>query len=331
MPPAAPPARPRVLLLSPIHSAGMAILQRGCDVACIDETRPETLYPALADADIAIVRLRLPQDAFEHAPRLLGAIRHGAGVDLIPVEEATRHGIVVAYVPGVNANTVAEYCVAQMLNLGRQLFRIDATLRDQGWDVARGLGEHARDLTGKTAGIIGVGNIGRRLAEILHGAFGMTVLGYQRHLDALPVHVQGVALPELFARSDYIALACPLTEETRGLVSRTLLAQMKPGACLVNVSRGAVIDEAALIDALRSERLGGAALDVFIEQPLPAGHPLWTLPNVLLTPHLAGGSMDSSRAVSVRAAEQALQILAGEPPQHFYNTEVWERARARRR
>jgi len=325
------PERAKVLLVNPTHAEGLALLERSCDVTCIRDTRPDVLRPALADADIAIVRLRLPDDAFDHAPRLLGAIRHGAGVDLIPVEQATRHGIVVANVPGVNSNTVAEYCVAQMLNLSRRLVRIDSTLRSKGWDVARPMGEQARDLAGKTAGIVGVGNIGGRLAEILHAAFRMSVLGHQRHLDALPSYVRGCTLAELFAESDFIVLSCPLTNETRGLVSRELLAGAKAGACIVNVSRGAVIDDAALIEALRAGRLGGAALDVFVEQPLPANHPFYSLENVLLTPHLAGGSMDSTRAISIRAAEQALQILAGEKPRHFYNPEVWEQARARRR
>ena len=325
------PSRAKILLVNPTHPDGLALLRRTCDVTCIRDTRPDILRPALADADIAIVRLRLPDDAFDHAPRLLGAIRHGAGVDLIPVEEATRHGIVVANVPGVNSNTVAEYCVAQMLNLSRGLIRIDSTLRTKGWEVARPMGEQARDLSGKTAGIVGVGNIGGRLAEILHSAFRMTVLGHQRHLDALPSYVTGCSLPDLFAQSDFVVLSCPLTSETKGLVSRELLAGVKPEACIINVSRGAVIDDAALIDALRAGRLGGAALDVFVEQPLPVNHPYYSLENVLLTPHLAGGSMDSTRAISIRAAEQALQILAGKKPRHFYNPEVWERARARRR
>ena len=326
-----PSARAKVLLVNPIHAAGMAILEPTCDVTCVNDARLETLRPVLADSEVAIVRLRLPDNAFEHAPHLLGAIRHGAGVDLIPVEQATRHGIVVANVPGVNANTVAEYCVAQMLNLSRRLVRIDATLRSKGWDAARPLSEEARDLSGKTAGIIGVGHIGGRLAEILHAAFRMTVLGHQRHLDTLPAYVKGCTLPKLFAQSDFIVLSCPLTNETRGLVSRELLAAIKPGACIINVSRGAVIDDAALIDTLRAGRMGGAVLDVFVEQPLPTNHPYYGFDNVLLTPHLAGNSMDSTRAISIRAAEQALQILAGEKPRHFFNPDVWESARARRR
>lgn len=326
-----PSARPKVLLVNPIHAAGMELLQPHCDVACIRSTQPDVLRPALAEADIVIVRLRLPEDAFEHAPKLIGAIRHGAGVDLIPVEQANRHGIVVANVPGVNANSVAEYCVAQLLNLARRLPRIDATLRARGWDAARALADGARDLTGKTVGIVGVGNIGGRLAEILHLGFRMNVLGHRRCLDALPAYVTGCSLPDLFARSDFIVLACPLTKETRGLVSRELLAAVKPGACIVNVSRGAVIDDDALIEALRAGRLGGAALDVFVEQPLPAQHPYFGIESVLLTPHLGGNTMDSSRGISVRAAEQALQILAGEKPRHFYNPEIWETARARKR
>lgn len=324
-------ARAKILLVNPMHADGLKMLEPTCDVSLVTNARLETLRPLLADADLAIVRLRLPNGVFEHAPRLRGAIRHGAGVDLIPVEEATRHGIVVANVPGVNANTVAEYCVAQMLNLCRRLTRLDAALRTKGWDAARPMADGSRDLTGKTVGIVGVGNIGGRLAEILHTAFRVRVLGNQRRLDALPSYVTGCALPELFAQSDFIVLACPLTNETRGLVSRELLAGIKPGACIVNVSRGAVIDDAAFIEALRAGRVGGAALDVFAEQPLPANHLFYGIDSVLLTPHIAGNSMDSTRAISIRAAEQALQILAGEKPQHFYNPEVWERARARQR
>jgi D-3-phosphoglycerate dehydrogenase len=158
----------------------------------------------------------------------------------------------------------------------------------------------------------------------------MRVLGYQRRLDQLPAIVEAAALDRIFSDSDFIALCCPLTPDTRHLADARRIGLMKPTAVLVNVARGPVVDQAALVAALRERRIGGAGLDVFEQQPLAPGDPLFALDNVVLTPHLAGLSAESMRRMSVIAAEDALRILAGEKPVNFFNPEVWPAALKRR-
>ena len=322
--------KPIVLLTNPMDAAGMALLQPHVELRLAPAVDHATLRREAAAADVMIVRAFLPADIFDHTPRLLASVRQGAGVDMIPVDAATAHGVIVSNVPGVNAQTVAEYCVAQFLLQGRRIGRMDSTLRREGWAVARALADDVPELHGKTVGIVGVGHIGTRLAAICHHGLGMRVLGYQRRLDRLPAIVEAAALDRIFTDSDFIALCCPLTPETRHLVDARRIALMKPKAILVNVARGPVVDQAALVAALRERRIGGAGLDVFEQQPLLPGDPLFELDNVVLTPHLAGMSVESMRRMSVVAAEDALRILAGEKPVNFFNPEVWPAAQKRR-
>jgi len=200
---------------------------------------------------------------------------------------------------------------------------MDGTLRAAGWAASRALADGSTELAGKTLGIVGVGAIGSRIAAIAHHGYGMRVLGHQRRLETLPAHVEGLPLDALLRASDYVVLCCPLTETTRHLLDARSLARMKRGAFLVNVSRGALVDEAALVEALAGRRLGGAALDVFDEQPLRPDHPLLALDNVLLTPHAAGLTEESMARMSRGAAEEVLRLLSGERPLNVVNPEVW--------
>jgi D-3-phosphoglycerate dehydrogenase len=321
-----------VALTDPIEPAGEAILRAAGHETTLPQGGDEAALRALcAAADAVIVRRKLPDDLVEASPRLLAAVRHGVGVDLIPVERCTARGVLVANVPGANADAVAEFAVAQMLAIARHAEAMHTELSAAGWDTARARAGAAAELTGKTLGIVGVGAIGARLAEIAHHGFRMRVLGYRRNPAGLPPYVTAADLPILFAESDYVALACPLTEATRGLASAALLARMKPGAWLLNVSRGAVVDEDALLAALRQRRIGGAALDVYAVQPLAPDHPLRSLPNVLLTPHAAGLTRESMEQMSTVSAEEVVRVLRGERPRNFINPEVWPAAQARRR
>jgi D-3-phosphoglycerate dehydrogenase len=217
-----------------------------------------------------------------------------------------------------------------MLAAARNAQAMHNALLSGGWVQARALSAQAAELNGRTLGVVGVGAIGGRLAEIAHHGFRMKVLGHQRRRDALPGFVEYAELDRLFAESDYIALACPLTPATRGLASAALIGRMKPTAWLCNVSRGGTVDEPALVAALQAGRIGGAALDVFAEQPLAAGHPLRSLPNVVLSPHCAGISRESAARMSQVSAEEVVRVLRGEPPLHFINPEVAASHRARR-
>ena len=206
---------------------------------------------------------------------------------------------------------------------------MDREPRTLDWTTSRQRADTATELPGKTVGVVGVGAIGARVAEICHLAFRMRVLGHQRRLDTLPGYVEGVPLEKLFRESDFIFLSCPLTAETRNLVNEERIGMMKPTACIVNVARGPIIDENALVAALRARRIGGAALDVYHVQPLPRDHPLLGLENVVLTPHAAGLTRESMARMSQGAAQEVLRLLAGEKPQNLVNPEVWERHMAR--
>jgi len=323
------PRRPVVMLTNPMHPSASERLARHAEVRVAPATDAGTLTRCAAEADVIIVRAPLPAQALTAGACLRGVVRHGAGVDLIPVEEASRLGIAVANVPATNAVSVAEYVVGQMLALTHRLRRVDATLRSEGWQAARQLADGSCEVARKVVGIVGMGAIGTEVARICHEGLRAEVLGTRRSAAPMPPFVTAAPLEDLFARSDVVVLACPLDEGTRGLVGARLLARMKRGAFLINVARGAVVDEPALIDALREGGLGGAALDVFAEQPLPPTSPLLAMPHVIVSAHLAGITEDSMRRMGEAAVDQVLQLLAGELPRHWVNTQADAAIRAR--
>lgn len=290
---------------------------------------PDTLLGEGRDADIIIVRAPLPAAIFDNPPRLRAAIRHGAGLDMIPVEAATRAGVLVANVPGVNARTVAEHVVMVSTMLLRRLPMVDRDLRSKGWQAGRAHADRGREISGSRIGIVGMGNIGRALAAIAQRGFGMDVVASTRRPGSLPEGVRAASLDMLVEEVDIVVLCCPLTPETHGLMSRDRISRMRPDAVLVNVSRGPVVDEGALVEALRQSRIAGAALDVFTTQPLPPDHPLLTLDNVVLTPHMAGITEESMLRMGTGAAEETVRVLSGAMPVNFCNPEVEGRYRLR--
>jgi D-3-phosphoglycerate dehydrogenase len=312
-------------MTNPSVPVGENIIREVADLVTAPNANADTLRGLVGDCDVLIVRAKLPDDLFERPQRLKGVVRHGAGVDLIPMESATKLGIPVANVPGVNAQTVAEHVVTTMLMLARGTHRMDALVRTKGWDTARVISDSSLELSGKTVGIVGVGAIGKIVMRICHHGFGMKVVGYQRTADNLPKEVTGVPLDTLFSESDFVVLACPLTAETKGLASKARIASMKKDAVLVNVARGPVVDEAAITAALQARSIRGAALDVFDKQPLPMDHPLMQLDNVVITPHQAGLTVEAVERMSLGAAQETLRLLKGEKPLNFVNPEVWER------
>jgi D-3-phosphoglycerate dehydrogenase / 2-oxoglutarate reductase len=318
-----------VLLTDSIHPAIMEVIAARAAVRIAPATDAATLVAAAEDADVIVVRSPLPPELFEHAKRLRGVVRHGAGIDMIPLEAASRHGVAVANAPGTNAVSVAEYAVGQMLALSRRLQQIDSALRAQGWSAARRLGDQAFDLAGRTVGVLGVGAVGEAVARICRFGLQMQVVGHRPSPRPMPDFVRRVSIEELFTAADVVVLSCPLNDQTRGLVDARLLGCMKPSALLVNVSRGAVVDEAAMIAALTQGRIGGAALDVFAKQPLASDSPLLQLPNVILSAHMAGITQDSMRRMGEVVAAQAFQLLDGNLPTHFINHEARAQVQAR--
>lgn len=310
-------AMPVVLSTMALHPDGAALVKQFAELRVAPDTSPGTLRQWAKDVDGIIVRSKLPDDICAHAQKLKAMVRHGVGLDFIPVDKATVAGVAVANLPGSNAQAVAEYCFAALFNLRRPLAAMSQSMRATGWGTGRELADHALELGGGRLGIVGVGTIGQRIARIAAG-FGMTVLGVSSRPHDLP-GVRDVALETLFAESDAIVLCCALTERTRGLASAALIARMRAGAVLINVSRGAVVDTPALIEALCAGKISGAALDVYDLQPLPDLSPLWQAPNLLLTPHVAGITATSLRNMSVGAAEEMQRILSGQKPVNLVN------------
>lgn len=313
----------------PLHPAARTMMEAAGDLRIASAPDPETLLREGRGAGIVIVRAPIPPAFFEDAPALRAAIRHGAGLDMIPMEAATRAGVLVANVPGVNAPTVAEHVFMVTLALLRRFRLMDRDLRQTGWTAGRSQSDTASDLGGRTMGIIGMGNVGRAVARIAHFGFGLDVVANSRSPQSLPEGVRYLPLDDLVATADIIVLCCPLTPETTGLINADRLGRMKPDALLVNVARGPVIDEAALVDALEQGRLRGAALDVFATQPLPADHPFFRLDNVIVTPHLAGLTEESMMRMGTGAASEAARVLSGLLPVNLRNPEVVEQYRKR--
>jgi D-3-phosphoglycerate dehydrogenase / 2-oxoglutarate reductase len=323
---------PRILLTDPIDASGEELLRaRGAEVVHAPEGSAATVKRLAAEADGVIIRSKLPDDIFDAAPRVRAVTIHGTGIDLVPLAAASARGVLVANLPGSNAQSVAEYCVMAMLMLARNIAAINAAMHVQPWDEARRLAAPAREITGLTVGIVGVGEIGRRVAQICARGFGMRVLGNQRRLDRLPPEAQGVDLDDLVVQSDFVVIACPLNPQTHHLFDAARLAAMKSSAWLINVGRGPVVDEQALIEALKQNRIAGAMLDVYEHYRIEPGHPLLALDNVLLTPHLAGSTRESRARASVRAADETLRMLAGEKPVNLVNPEAWNARRPENR
>ena len=313
-----------ILLTQAIHSAVQARLAELGEVRVAADTLPDTLRRDAAGCSVVVVRAPLPDDIFDAAPSLVGAVRHGAGVDMIPIEAATAHGVLVANVPGANAHTVAEHVLLSLLHLARRRGSVQMRLQTgpEGWAAARALADTGFELPGRTIGLVGYGHVGQAIARLCSG-LSMRVLAHSRSGPrAGAPAAEHVGLRVLLSHSDFVVLACPLTTETRGLIGAAELAAMRPGACLVNVARGPVVQEAALIDALRSGRLAGAALDVFDVQPLSEDHPYRQMEQVLLTPHVAGITEDSMRRMGLGVALAVEHLLRGDVPPNCINPQA---------
>ena len=276
----------------------------------------------LADAEVLIVRgTRLDAGVLESASSLRAIARTGAGYDNLDVAAATRRGIPIVYAPGVGSQPVAEGTVALMLAAAKRLPELAAVVQDAAWmsryEIA-GL-----DLEGACVGIVGLGAIGRRVARLCRG-LGMRVIAHDPALaGSTPLDAELVALDELVARADVISLHCELTERTRGLIDRQLLGRVKPGAILVNVARGQIVEsEDALAEALAAGRLSAVALDVFPSEPPDPAHRLYAHPRVICTPHAVGLTARWNEQVFRSLAGGVESVLAGEMPANVLNPEA---------
>ena len=297
----------RVLVSDRLAETGMTILQQEAE-AVLDDPG------ALGTVDAWIVRSRTRVDGASltaAVPRLRVVGRAGVGVDNIDLEAARREKVVVVSAPEASTIAVAEHTLALMLALARQIPSGDAALRRGEWPKGRLEGT---ELYGKTLGLVGIGRIGRAVAERA-AAMGMAVIAYDPYLAEETIRTSGARpaqLNELLDASDYVSLHLPLTDETRHMFGSEAMARMKPGARLICAARGGLIDEPALLTALEEQRLAGAALDVFQNEP-PGENPLLRHPHVVATPHLGAQTAEAQARVSVDIASEVLAALRGDP------------------
>lgn len=295
------------------HGVELAILPEGISEG--------DLCAAIADADLLLMCYTpITARVIEAAPRLKGIVKYGVGIDAIDIPAAMARGIPVVNIPDYAEETVAEAAFALMIALARRLPAITHAVAEQGWvwPEARWLG---RDIAGATLGLVGCGRIGRSLARMAGAGFRARVLGYDPYLDAAAMRGAGIekvdALPDLLAASDFISIHTVLNQSTRGMIGAAELACMKRTAILINVSRGALVDEAALVDAVMEERLGGVGLDTYSLEPLrKAGHPMSPLyrhENVILLPHLAFFTVEAMQRLEVDTLTRCEEILQGRP------------------
>jgi D-3-phosphoglycerate dehydrogenase len=258
-------------------------------------------------------------------------MRTGVGYDVIDVAAATELGVVVINVPDVWVREVANHALALLLAWNRKIVTLDREVHAGVWS-ARVPGPVTGSLHGETVGIVGLGNIGSAFARRI-AALETRVIACDPYVDDARFEALGVErvdLPTLAARADYVSVHALLNAETRGLIGEAFLRRMKPTACLINTSRGPVVDETALARALREGRLAGAALDVFEQEPLPAGSPLRAMDNVILTPHAAYFSSPAVAQVPRRCGEELARVLTRERPINVVNPEVYAPGAVRR-
>ena len=304
----------KIYILDQFVSSGVEFATQHADVVRWDDPRVKNWHE---DADGFMVRITpLTAEDFAKAKRLRVVAKQGVGVNLIDLVAAKARGVIVCNTPGVNSEAVAEMGLALALAVTRRVAEFDRRIRAGG--VVKRTHFLGIELWEKTVGVIGMGNVGTRIARKYHAAFNAKLLAYDPyapddHWPDIP-HERLSSLDELLPRVDLLTIHTPLTPETRHLIGRRELSIMKETAVLVNVSRGEIVDEEALYDALKSGRLFGAGLDVFKKEPPTTDNPLVSLPNVVSTPHAAGGTRETQEKSSLVTAQQLVHVLGGGQP-----------------
>ena len=310
---------PRILVADPLAEDGLERLRRAGEVTVVSKLQEDELIRRIPEFDALVVRseTRVTASILEAGRRLRVVGRAGVGVDNIDVPTATRRGIVVVNAPRGNIIAAAEHSIALLFALARWVPQADASVRRGEWTRSKFLGTEIR---GKTLGVIGLGNVGSEVAKRAHG-LEMEVIAYDPVVSidrAELFNVELVTLNELLKRSDFVTVHIPLVEANRNLIGASELALMKLTARLINTSRGGIVDEVALYEALKAERIAAAASDVFEHEP--AGeNPLFTLTNFVATPHIAASTAEAQVSVAFEVAEEVAAVLAGDLPRYAVN------------
>src|SRR5271165_6158837 len=316
-------SRPVILLVQTMHESGLRLLREAGVLRLASGADPESLKRDVLGAEALIVRTGGVIDALllDRGRDLRVVGRHGVGYDQIDIDAATERGIQVVYTPGANTQSVSEHVFAFLIGLSKHFPRMMSELARGNYQARTAL--MGREISGRTLGIIGFGRIGRRVGEIAHLGFGMKVL-YHDIVPApeeveLRAGARRVSLRVLLESSDYVTLHVPLDAGTRGMIDRSSLALTGPHTILINTSRGPVVDELAVAEALAAGRLWGYGADVFAEEPPPSDHPLIGRPDVMLTPHSAAQTEEGLRNMATMVAQDVLAVLGGSPPQYPVN------------
>jgi D-3-phosphoglycerate dehydrogenase len=304
----------KIYVLDSFHPAGIEYAEQRAEVIRLDDPRSRNWHE---DAEGIMLRSsKVTADDLAKAKKLRVISKQGVGLDNIDLAAAKARGVTVCRTPGVNSEAVAEHALTLALTVGRRVAEFDYRIRS-GETVERAnfLGLEAWE---KTVGIIGIGNIGKRVARKWHGAFNARILAYDPYVGpetlAEVPHQKVKSLAEMLPQVDILTLHLPLTSESRGMIGAAELAMMKPTAILVNAARGGIVDEAALYQALTTGRLFGAGLDVFESEPPTTANPLIKLPNVVSTPHAAAGTVETQMRSSMLVAQQLFEALEGREP-----------------
>ncbi len=301
----------KVLALDNLQKVGIDVFQKeGIEVDIKGKMTPEELAAVIDNYDGVVVRgaTKATAAVFDKVSRTKVIGRAGSGTDNIDKPAATKRGVVVMNTPGGNTVTTAEHAISMMMSLARQIPQATASMKEGKWEKNKFMGT---EITDKVLGVVGLGNIGKIVAERGLG-LKMVVLGYDPYVskdDMARLGVEYAALEDIYRRSDFITFHTPLTPETKGMVNAATIAMMKNGVCLINCARGALIVEADLQAALESGKIRGAALDVYPVEPPPTDTPYFKHPNVILTPHLGASTTEAQEKVAVLIAEQICDFL----------------------
>ncbi len=316
----------KVLLAQPIHEKGLKMLEAAVEeVVVAPDDKAETLASLLDEkVEGVIVRYNIFNRALiEKAPNLKVIARHGIGVELVDLQAATEHGVMVVNTPDAATVSVAEHVVMMIMVLAKRVMVADAALRKGNYAIKDKYGPD--DVEAKTLGLIGLGRIGREVAKRCLG-LGMKVIAFDPYTNPDAAAKIGVSLADsmagVLAAADFVSVHTPLTPETRHLIGAEQFAAMKPTAYFINCARGEVVDEAALISALKAKKIAGAGLDVFAQEPPAADNELFALDNVIVTPHSSSLTMNGKIKMATGAVEQLLKVLVGEKPDYLVNRDV---------
>lgn len=311
-------SKPVILLYEDMHPRAMDELRRLVEVRMAQSLDEDDLVQVVADVHGIIIRANgvVSRRIMEAAPNLKVVARHGTGVEAIDRVAAKELGIVVVNTPEANVESVAEQCLAFMLILGKRVREADRALRAGDWEARYRL--IGNELYGKTLGMIGFGRIGQRVAEMAHNAFGMDILYHDpvSYPEAeARLNARAVSLEALLEAADYVSVHVPLLPATRGMINAEVFGAMKPSAYLINSSRGPVVDQESLLEALERGLIAGAGLDVFDPEPLPADHPLYQMDNVILSPHMAGHT-DEALYRMAQVYQDVIAVIEGREPKY---------------